>query len=312
MALTFADQGMDVISFSDGDAAVENLDEVKPDIVLADVNMPGINGYQLCELMRSDQANKDIPVLLLVGSFEPFDREEAERVGSNGHMTKPFSSIAELVSTVQRLLAEAETNVPSGDSAELEQAPETLAPVADTSDIDSLYQQSFVETVEIPHGAELADNFGVDTLDDEMMIATSYAGGSEQDEAEESFFVMEPVDELSNGAADVDLATESLIAESMPSDDEAGVQPAMEPANVSDPFETLAADTPVPNVSETFTPSASSFGLDDMDLLEIPSAAAFVPQQSAAVSELSPELIDRIVDKVIERLEQKRHAASGD
>ena len=95
--LTFADHGMDVVTFGDGDSAIEHFDSVKPDIVLADVNMPGINGYQLCELLRSDAASSEIPIVLLVGSFEPFDREEAERVGASAHLTKPFSSIAELV-----------------------------------------------------------------------------------------------------------------------------------------------------------------------------------------------------------------------
>ena len=105
--LTFADEGMEVTSVGDGDSAVEKLEELMPDIVLADVHMPGLNGYQVCEHIKTSSRHKHIPVILLVGSFEPFDEDEARRAGADDYLTKPFQSIRQLVSRVGTLLSEA-------------------------------------------------------------------------------------------------------------------------------------------------------------------------------------------------------------
>lgn len=312
--LTFADQGMDVFAFSDGDSAVERLDEIRPDIVLADVNMPGINGYQLCELMRSDDSNRNIPVVLLVGSFEPFDREEAERVGSSAFLTKPFTSIAELVSTVQGLLAERGAAATAGVSVT---TAIPVEPLPDTSDIDSLYEQSFVETVELPQNNGDKAVFGDEGLDDDM-IETSYAKADLGDEVEEVYFATEPAAEYAESAAQMeDLEAESLIAESLPHPeqvtDEGWVAAAVKEQPENDPFVAVAGD--LPPVEKPSEPQTVPFDLDD-DLLELPGTGS--PTQSAnsgqfassakplgEIKSLSPDLIDLIVDKVIERLESK-------
>ena len=88
--LTFADEGIDVVTVGDGDAALAQLSSETPDIVLADVNMPGPTGYQICERLRANESTRSLPVILLVGSFEPFDEAEATRVGANAYLTKPF------------------------------------------------------------------------------------------------------------------------------------------------------------------------------------------------------------------------------
>jgi CheY-like chemotaxis protein len=102
--LTFADEGIEVISVSDGDSAMTKILEVSPDIVMLDVNMPGLNGYEICENLRKSEQFKQLPVILLVGSFEPFDEDESRRVGANEYLTKPFQSIRQLVTTVTNLL----------------------------------------------------------------------------------------------------------------------------------------------------------------------------------------------------------------
>lgn len=102
--LTFQDEGFEVISVGDGNSAMEKLMENKPDLVLADVNMPGLNGYEICEKIKSSDDFRDIPVVLLVGSFEPFDESEADRVGADAHLTKPFQSISQLVNVVFGLI----------------------------------------------------------------------------------------------------------------------------------------------------------------------------------------------------------------
>lgn len=102
--LTFVDEGFDVTTTANGDQAIEMLAENLPDIVLADVYMPGLNGYQVCERIKRDERFRHIPVMLLVGSFEPFDEAEARRVGADDYLTKPFQSIRNLVSKVGSLL----------------------------------------------------------------------------------------------------------------------------------------------------------------------------------------------------------------
>ena len=102
--LTFTDEGMQVTAVSDGQHALEQLEQVAPDVVLADVFMPGVGGYELCEFIKQSERFGKIPVMLLVGSFEPFDEAEARRAGADDVVTKPFQSIRELISRVGSLL----------------------------------------------------------------------------------------------------------------------------------------------------------------------------------------------------------------
>lgn len=103
--LTFADEGVKVFSVGNGLDAVEILDQVTPDIILADVHMPEIGGYELCEYIKQNEKLKHIPVMLLVGSFEPFDEAEARRVGADDILTKPFQSIRKLIEKVGGLVS---------------------------------------------------------------------------------------------------------------------------------------------------------------------------------------------------------------
>ena len=103
--LTFELEGIEVISFGDGDSAMEQISAIAPDVILADVNMPGIDGYEICRIIKQNEATKQTPVILLVGSFEPFDEEKAMSVGADDYLTKPFQSIRQLVSKVNELLS---------------------------------------------------------------------------------------------------------------------------------------------------------------------------------------------------------------
>jgi len=105
IGLTFADEGVSVVSVNNGREAIERLKEFTPDVVLADVFMPQINGYEVCEYIKQNDRLKHIPVMLLVGSFEPFDEEEARRVGANDTLTKPFQSIRRLIDKVGQLVS---------------------------------------------------------------------------------------------------------------------------------------------------------------------------------------------------------------
>jgi len=139
--LTFSDEGMEVTAVGNGQQALEKLNETTPDIVLADVFMPRVGGYALCETIKQNERFSKIPVILLVGSFEPFDEAEARRVGADDVVTKPFQSIRQLVNRVGALLggksAGAEVSKQEYSTLGLGRAPgpATAAgePVAETS-----------------------------------------------------------------------------------------------------------------------------------------------------------------------------------
>ena len=104
--LTFSDAETRLMAVGSGDRAVLALDEFQPDVVLADVVMPGLTGYEVCEAVKQRSGGAFRPVVLLTGTFEPFDRARAERVGADAIVTKPFDSHA-LQGLVRELVGKA-------------------------------------------------------------------------------------------------------------------------------------------------------------------------------------------------------------
>ena len=112
VGLSFANEDVEVITTDNGDDALARAREVRPDLVLADVVMPGKSGYEVCEAVKADADLRHIPVLLLTGSFEAFDEDRARQVGSDGHLAKPFET-QDLVDRVMGLLSQAPAATPS-------------------------------------------------------------------------------------------------------------------------------------------------------------------------------------------------------
>jgi CheY-like chemotaxis protein len=102
--LTFADSDYRLTCVSNGKLALEAVRKDPPDLILADVVMPEQNGYEVCEEIKRNPATAAIPVLLLAGTFEPFDRERAERLGCDAIVSKPFDS-HQLFRQVESILA---------------------------------------------------------------------------------------------------------------------------------------------------------------------------------------------------------------
>ncbi len=185
--LTFADEGIDVSTTADSQSAMQSFVEIQPDIVLVDAGLAGTNGYQICEMIKADEATRHIPVMLLAGSFEPFDPEEANRVGADAFMTKPFNSIRELVNRVNTLLRRdpaADAAIPSEQPLGAEE-PAAESPPSETDDIEDLYRSSFSDTAGIEEfdtveqfdtADDLSDDAG---MDDEMIEASYRAPASE-------------------------------------------------------------------------------------------------------------------------------------
>jgi CheY-like chemotaxis protein len=102
--LTFANEGVRVVAVGDGELALQRIQEDRPDIVLADVDMPKLDGYAVASHIKQSPALRDIPVLLLTGAFAPVDDERARQTGCDGILVKPFEP-QQLVVRVKELLA---------------------------------------------------------------------------------------------------------------------------------------------------------------------------------------------------------------
>ena len=97
-----ADAGYEVVTVNNGSAALKKIAELKPDLVILDVYMPGYSGLEVCQRLKESQDSSRIPVLLTVGKLEPFKPEEARRVRAEGFIVKPFEA-SELLSALSRL-----------------------------------------------------------------------------------------------------------------------------------------------------------------------------------------------------------------
>jgi CheY-like chemotaxis protein len=104
VVLAFEERGVDVVAVGNGEAAVRRMPDANPDLVLADVFMPVRNGYEVCEFVKKDSRFAHIPVILLVGAFDPLDEKEARRVGADGVLKKPFVPPDPLIAMVMSAL----------------------------------------------------------------------------------------------------------------------------------------------------------------------------------------------------------------
>ena len=97
-----ADAGYDIVTVNNGSAALKRIAEVKPDLIVLDVYMPGYSGLEVCQRLKDSPETEHIPVLLTVGKLEPFKPEEARRVRADAHIVKPFEA-SELLTAITRL-----------------------------------------------------------------------------------------------------------------------------------------------------------------------------------------------------------------
>lgn len=101
------EEGYEVVSVTDGETALIRLADVSPDVVLADVFLPHVSGYELCREIKSRPELRHARVVLLAGMLERVDEAEAARVKADGILRKPFE--ASVVAATLRPLAEAAT-----------------------------------------------------------------------------------------------------------------------------------------------------------------------------------------------------------
>ncbi|MDP9361953.1 MAG: response regulator [Acidobacteriota bacterium] len=123
--LTFSDGDYEVTAVNNGAKAIQKLSEMRPDIILSDIIMPEKNGYEVCEFVKSHPEYRNIPVILLTGTFEPFDPDRADKAGCDAVVTKPFESQS-LIHKVEELVQQSQSNA-SAVEPEPAPAPELFA-----------------------------------------------------------------------------------------------------------------------------------------------------------------------------------------
>ncbi len=114
-------EGFEVITVSNGVAAIKKMPQVKPLVVLADVSMPGKDGYEVCEFVKSSPEFHHVPVVLIISDMEDYDKQRAAQVHADGFVKKkatktPFDP-AELISTVTKFAAQSEADAPKPQQA---------------------------------------------------------------------------------------------------------------------------------------------------------------------------------------------------
>ena len=316
--LTFADEGVRVVAFSDGAAAIDRLEEEAPDIVLADVFMPLKGGYEVCEYVKHNEKLKHIPVMLLVGSFEPFDEAEARRVGADDILTKPFQSIRRLIERVGGLVSSpppVDAEVPTAELPKTEDhveengrlnTDELEITTADTMPLPEELPQELKATLEIPQSS-------VSTESTQNQMERPVA---EVIEAEPADALLD-LDELETAGAFAD--DEFVLELDEPEFDSAvDVRQAPEPARAFVEPEVTEAVAAVGTHGFSYQPEVQAPSYSEAEVIAyedqvhevapepVLTAEPVVSQASNVVpGELSQEMIDAIARRAVEMMSDK-------
>lgn len=135
-------KGFALKAVADGDSALEAVRNFKPDVVLADIDMPGINGYDLAEKIKRNPSTKDIPVILLAGAFETIDNNRAQKSGATSTLIKPFES-EDLVNKIREVLS------PEAISAESEVRVDSSGEVLEVEGLESAGPEAEEDLMEL-------------------------------------------------------------------------------------------------------------------------------------------------------------------
>ncbi len=97
--------GFDVVTAEDGESALESVAETPPDLILLDISLPGISGFDVLEQLRNDPRHARLPIIMLTAHGREVEKEKGLALGADDYVTKPFSTQA-LVEKVKSLLVE--------------------------------------------------------------------------------------------------------------------------------------------------------------------------------------------------------------
>jgi len=119
-------EGYEVFTAADGESALARVRE-RPDLVVLDLMLPGIDGLEVCRRLRGDDATKSIPVIMLTAKVEESDVILGLGVGADDYVTKPFSPRI-LLARVRAVLRRGHPGEPGGDRPAVTRGPLTITP----------------------------------------------------------------------------------------------------------------------------------------------------------------------------------------
>lgn len=103
-SILLTSKGYHVEGVADGRAALEAVKNLEPDLVLLDIMLPEIDGFEVCRRIKEDPSTKHIPVIMLTAKKSREDMARGEQVGADWYITKPFKS-AMVIETIQRFIS---------------------------------------------------------------------------------------------------------------------------------------------------------------------------------------------------------------
>lgn len=102
-SILLTSKGYDVRGVSNGQQALDAVEEDRPDLILLDIMLPEIDGFEVCQRIKDNPETKDIPIIMLTAKKSREDMARGEKVGADWYITKPFKS-AMVIETIQRFL----------------------------------------------------------------------------------------------------------------------------------------------------------------------------------------------------------------
>jgi CheY-like chemotaxis protein len=298
--LTFADEGVRVMTVGNGQDAIDQLLEFAPDIVLADVFMPARTGYEVCEYVKTNEKLKHIPVMLLVGSFEPFDEAEARRVGADDILTKPFQSIRRLIDRVGALVSSPPVVEKERATAELPKVeePEEEEVRLDTHELevttaDTLPLDDAIAAQSLPREEKME----TETRNDSDVLLDLGEFEPVRAAAVDDEFVLDLDDEPAHEPAPMRAFVEPQVKEAVAA---AG---AFESTYQPEVHRSFADTQEVPYASEV--EDVAVVEPEPEPIFTEPAPVAAPPLTSISADQLSPEMIDAIARRVVEMMSDK-------
>lgn len=103
-SILLSSRGYAVAGVTDGKAALDHVAATPPDLIILDIMLPGMDGFEVCRRLKADPATRHIPVVMLTAKKSSQDREKGMEAGAAAYVTKPFKS-ARIIDIIQGLLA---------------------------------------------------------------------------------------------------------------------------------------------------------------------------------------------------------------
>jgi len=300
IGITFANEDYELTVVDNGADAVNKAKEIKPDLILADVVMPEKDGYQVCQEIKSDPALSSIPVILLTGTFEPFDEAKSKEVGADDSITKPFESQT-LIDKVRDHLEKAASAPVQAPAPEVQTAPEVAPPVPPAVEApvppfeegivdlgeEELWDMSEEVTAEEASAPAVESAAAQETAGEEEIWSddefADFGGVSEEIETE-----AEPVLEtVAEPVAEAALEEETVSDEELWGGIDFNEEPAAPPAPEPAPEPAPAAPPVVEETSPTDEDEFADFGFEE-EAVPVEEVAATAEAPEEAVEEAAP------------------------